>query len=136
MVPSANTRAAVGLIAAGTLPFCVGATVFSAQITGTAQPSLWPCPFRALTGLPCPGCGATRAVVLFAHGDPRFVHYNPFWVVALIAAAVFGVVMLVSQLHGSPRRIPVDRLPWRSALVVGIACAWCIALINAETIVQ
>lgn len=136
MLPSAGSRVAVGLIAAGTLPFCVGATVFSAQVDAGTQPQLWPCPFRALTGLPCPGCGATRAVVLFAHGDPRFMHYNPFWVLVLIAAAVCGAVMLVGRLRGSPRRIDMDRLPWRSALVVSIACAWGVALINAETIVR
>jgi hypothetical protein len=27
------------------------------------------CPFKALTGCPCPGCGMTRALVLCGHGD-------------------------------------------------------------------
>jgi hypothetical protein len=30
-------------------------------------PSL--CPFRWVTGFPCPGCGLTRSVVAAAHGD-------------------------------------------------------------------
>ncbi|MEO7716422.1 MAG: DUF2752 domain-containing protein [Capsulimonas sp.] len=29
------------------------------------------CPFYYLTGLPCPGCGLTRAFVLIGHGDLR-----------------------------------------------------------------
>jgi hypothetical protein len=30
---------------------------------------LWPCPFAALTGLPCPGCGLTRAALAMLRGD-------------------------------------------------------------------
>lgn len=36
------------------------------------------CPFRALTGYPCPGCGMTRAFSAIAHGELwRAVRYNP-----------------------------------------------------------
>lgn len=31
--------------------------------------SIWPCFFNELTGLPCPGCGMTRAVSALLHGD-------------------------------------------------------------------
>ncbi len=30
--------------------------------------SLWVCPFHAFTGMPCPGCGLSRAIVLFLQG--------------------------------------------------------------------
>ena len=36
------------------------------------------CPFRAVTGYPCPGCGMTRAFSAIAHGELwRAVVYNP-----------------------------------------------------------
>jgi len=36
------------------------------------------CPFRAITGYPCPGCGMTRAFSAIAHGELwRAVRYNP-----------------------------------------------------------
>ena len=36
------------------------------------------CPFRAVTGYPCPGCGMTRAFSAIAHGELwRAVIYNP-----------------------------------------------------------
>lgn len=43
-----------------------------------------PCPFRALTGLWCPGCGTTRALYALLHGDLAGAFgLNPLMVVAL-----------------------------------------------------
>jgi hypothetical protein len=37
------------------------------------------CPFKVLTGIPCPGCGMTRAMLSMAKGDlNRAFMYNPF----------------------------------------------------------
>lgn len=36
---------------------------FAWSVTGTS------CTIRSITGLPCPGCGLTRALLLFLHGD-------------------------------------------------------------------
>ena len=37
------------------------------------------CPFRALTGIPCPGCGMTHALLAIAGGDLQGAfHFNPF----------------------------------------------------------
>lgn len=39
-------------------------------VVDPGQPGHYPaCPFRALTGLDCPGCGSLRAVHALAHGD-------------------------------------------------------------------
>jgi len=47
------------------------------------------CPFRALTGVPCPLCGMTRAVVAAAHGHAgASLAFNPGGVVVLVLAVV------------------------------------------------
>lgn len=67
-------------------PFAVGALVPAHAVLD--GPLL--CPFQALTGAPCPLCGATRAVVLAAHLDARWLEYGAVWVVALAVLAVAG----------------------------------------------
>ena len=55
-----------GLLAA----FAAGGLVISALIPASAAddgPIL--CPFRLMTGLPCPGCGLTRSWIALVHGD-------------------------------------------------------------------
>ncbi|WP_246149934.1 DUF2752 domain-containing protein [Arenimonas fontis] len=48
-----------------------------------------PCAFEWLTGLYCPGCGATRALHALAHGDPaRALAMNPLLVLSLPAIAL------------------------------------------------
>ena len=54
------------------------------------------CPLRALTGVPCPGCGITRALCLCAHGHvwEAITVYHPvvpLVVIALVGAATYGL---------------------------------------------
>lgn len=42
------------------------------------------CPFLALTGFQCPGCGSQRAIHHMLQGNPGVaLHYNPLFVLAL-----------------------------------------------------
>ena len=53
-----------------------------------------PCPFYALTGLYCPGCGGQRAVrALFGGRFLESLYYHP----AVLPAALFAAVYLLSQ---------------------------------------
>ena len=55
-------------------------------------PLLPPCPFRAVTGLPCPTCGTTRAAVKLMEGSLlAALSCNPLAAVAGIAFVAGGV---------------------------------------------
>lgn len=56
------------------------------------------CPFKMLTGFPCPGCGITKSLVYFYEGDMyKSLYYHilgPF----VIAFCVITIAVLVTEL--------------------------------------
>lgn len=49
------------------------------------------CPVRLCTGIPCPGCGLSRAYLALLRGDPAgaFTFHPMFWAVPLILLCCF-----------------------------------------------
>ncbi len=78
------------LLAPLAVALAAGAAVVFVGLVDPNEPGHYPtCPFLALTGLYCPGCGGLRAVHALAHGDPATaLGLNPF-VVVMIPVAVF-----------------------------------------------
>jgi hypothetical protein len=71
-----------------------------------------PCPFHAMTGGYCPGCGATRASSLLLRGHPiEAMHYNLLWVVAapVVVYALLSWGLQTFGIHRLPR-LPSNRL--------------------------
>jgi hypothetical protein len=121
-------RDGAALLAAGCLPFVAGAL-----IPADGDTPLPPCPFRTLTGLPCPLCGGTRAFALAARGDAGFTTFNAFWVLVAALLIVAGAAALIT------RRSPVDaltRTPLRVTLTLAVlgASGWAYALAERATI--
>ena len=78
------------------------------------------CPFRAITGRPCPLCGMTRAVVAAMHGHLlESLRFNP--------AGVLVVVLALALLAG----LRVDRVripPWTIAAFAALVWLWNLTL--------
>lgn len=74
----------------------------------TAPSPLPPCPIHALSGLYCPGCGATRALHALAHADvATALAMNPLLVVALPVLAL--MLVRAAWPAASLARLPLPR---------------------------
>ncbi|MFI5168247.1 MAG: DUF2752 domain-containing protein [Thermoanaerobaculales bacterium] len=85
------------------------------------------CPFRAITGIPCPTCGTTHAAVALLHGDlTAALAANPLASLAGLAFAVGGLLaplwaVLKLQVPELPSPFPL----WaRFGLLATLAANW------------
>lgn len=75
------------------------------------------CPLRALTGVPCPLCGMTRAIVAAAHGHAgESLAFNPGGVILLVLA----VVAIVRPAWLARLQLPT----WSLLAIVGALWVW------------
>jgi Protein of unknown function (DUF2752) len=94
-IPSDDTLRGIALAGVGGLGLAGIYSLFGVGV---------PCPVRTLTGLDCPGCGATRMASALLHGDlGAALHYNAPVLVGLVVVGYlwsawvlqrFGIVRL------------------------------------------
>jgi hypothetical protein len=111
----------------------VGAAGLQAGLVALGVPG-WPCPLLHATGLPCPGCGLSRAIVLLLHGDWRTsleLHaFAPVFVIALLLVAWATVLpqqqrrWLIDRFEIVERRTGITAI-----LLVGLMLYWLIRLL-------
>ncbi|MGE5275586.1 MAG: DUF2752 domain-containing protein [Acidobacteriota bacterium] len=97
-----------------------------APLAARAAELLPPCLFRSVTGLPCPTCGSTRAVLALARLDlAGAVALNPLAVAAAIVFVAGGLIAAIAALGGRPLREPQRYPPAaRLALLAAVAANW------------
>jgi len=104
-----------------------GSALVLAPLVPRIAPFVPACPFHALTGMPCPGCGSTRALVALVRGDfAGALGWNPVAALAILGGwTVAAVAPLWIFLDGPlPALAPV--LPARSRWLLGgmLALNW------------
>lgn len=83
------------------------------------------CPFKAITGLDCPGCGITRALHALLTGHPgRAIDHNALVALAAIGAVVWLAVNKVRALRGRPPLQLKHTTAWGVAAGVTVFAFW------------
>ena len=116
-----------------------GALLIALGIVAAALPGIEDgpvaCPFRAVTGLPCPTCGLTRVTHWLMRGDvSSALAINPFDTLFLLIAVPLFAALWVANLAGwFTVRVSISlverRVAW--ALLVAVALAnWAYVLLT------
>lgn len=91
------------------------------------------CLFRAVTGIPCPTCGGTRAFLALARFDvPAALAWNPLVTLAALVFVLGGLVALARALGG--RGVPGGAPPrWvGGAAALAFAANWAFVIVTGR----
>jgi len=90
-------------VVAGIVSFCAlaSASSHSVSLFDFRLPSL--CGFKLVTGLDCPGCGITRALILAFHGNFYESYLMHLWGLPLALLLLFQIPYRISRLFDSHR---------------------------------
>jgi hypothetical protein len=106
---------------------CAVSTVALRPLWIAAAAILPPCLWHRATGLPCPGCGATRAILSLLQGRiAAALAFNPLAACAAIGFVALGVAAPIWLAAGG--RVPVvpakPRPAWLAAAASVLAANW------------
>lgn len=96
--------------------------LLTARFMPTKLMSLYACPFRTLTGIPCFSCGMTRTFRFMARLEPgKALRLNPLGTALFVFVAVFVLYAAVVLLFRLPRvRFTIKHAWMKWALRLGI----------------
>jgi len=76
---------------------------------------VWKCPFHALTGFACTGCGTIRALSLLMHGQyEQALYTNPLGLSACLVLLVYVCVKVVDYFAHTQLEYLLFQMPWKS----------------------
>jgi len=86
-------------------PYCTSGPVF--------------CPVALMFGLPCPGCGITRAFGYATHGRLREAfEFHALWPLLLGYFAFLWIYKIVETVRGEPPKLPSSKIGGTAILVL------------------
>lgn len=111
----------------------IGAAALHCGLVILGLPS-WQCPLRYGLGIPCPGCGLSRAITALIRGDWQasltFHAFAPFFLAALML--IIGVTLLPSPQRRSVIKgieVVERRTGITAILLIGLVFYWLIRLL-------
>ena len=111
-----------------TLGTSAGALAYVGVWTASRLP-MPPCAFHAITGCPCPTCGAMRCIIALLHGRiGQALGWNPLVFTGLILLAIFNLYA-AAVLMGRLPRLRFSLTGWegrflRVASIILVAANW------------
>lgn len=116
----------LGMLSAAGVAFIASLALFARE-----EHSLVLCPLNRITGIPCPSCGTTRALLLLLDGQTtQALFMNPLVVPAALLAIAVPVWILADLLRGNDS-LHRTWVSGESALKKGHPVAWLLVLLIA-----
>jgi len=109
--------------------------VAAAQVAGVAAGvGGWPCPVKAAFGIPCPGCGLTRASVALLRGEfATAFGLHAFAPVLLLGVLAFAVAALLPAARRDAFAALVGRVERRThvayVVLAGLLVYWSVRVL-------
>ncbi len=111
----------LGLLAGG----CGAVLLLAARLAGPTVEHLAHCPLRDATGVPCPTCGGTHAVLALARGHPgAALAENPLVALGTVVVLLWCGWSLLATAWPPARRTPRLSSREQRLLAVAVAAAW------------
>lgn len=80
------------------------------------------CPFKMLTGLPCPGCGGTRAFYALTKGKIlEAIYTNPLSVLVTVLAVIAPIWQFIDCLRNTNSFRVMLKRKWHPAFAICVA---------------
>jgi len=85
------------------------------------------CPLPLTLGIPCPGCGITRAFSLATHGHFAEAYaFHPLWPLLLAYFGLIWIYKMVEEARGKPPRLDTSRVG--AGAIVALLTFWALRL--------